>query len=135
VPSQPHNQWVAGALSPRVKRLARATDHSPPCSAEIKNSGAIPPLRTQPLGIELNYLRLGTTLCIVGFEVLTGVVRKRTIFWDITPCIPLKVNRRFGGTYRLHIDLPPAFILICCSSYFSILKMELICSSETLVGF
>jgi hypothetical protein len=26
-----------------------------------------------------------------------------TIFWDITPCSPLKVNRRFGGTYRLHI--------------------------------
>jgi hypothetical protein len=21
------------------------------------------------------------------------------IFWDITPCIPLKVNGRFGGTY------------------------------------
>jgi hypothetical protein len=23
---------------------------------------------------------------------------KSTIFWDITPCSPLKVNRRFGGT-------------------------------------
>jgi hypothetical protein len=27
---------------------------------------------------------------------------KSTIFWDITPCSLLKVNRRFGGTYRLH---------------------------------
>jgi hypothetical protein len=35
---------------------------------------------------------------IVGFEVLTAVVMKSYIFWDITPCIPLKVNRRFGGT-------------------------------------
>jgi hypothetical protein len=26
-----------------------------------------------------------------------------TIFWDITPCSPLKVNRRFEGTYRLHL--------------------------------
>jgi hypothetical protein len=26
------------------------------------------------------------------------------IFWDITPCSPLKVNRRFGGTCRLNIQ-------------------------------
>jgi hypothetical protein len=25
------------------------------------------------------------------------------IFWDITSCNPLKVNRRFGGTSRLHL--------------------------------
>jgi cellulose synthase/poly-beta-1,6-N-acetylglucosamine synthase-like glycosyltransferase len=29
---------------------------------------------------------------------------KSTNFWDITPCSPLKVNRRFGGTYRLHLQ-------------------------------
>jgi hypothetical protein len=29
---------------------------------------------------------------------------KSTIFWDITPCSPLKVNRCFGGTYRLHLQ-------------------------------
>jgi hypothetical protein len=28
---------------------------------------------------------------------------KRTVFWAITPCSPLKVNRRFGGTYRLQL--------------------------------
>jgi hypothetical protein len=69
----------------------------------------------------------------VGFEVLTAVVMKSTIFWDTTPCSPLNVNRRFGGTYRLHLQgrkissarnqresrwqaellsLPPAFLLI-----------------------
>jgi hypothetical protein len=26
------------------------------------------------------------------------------IFWDIKPCSPLKVNRHFGGMYRLHIQ-------------------------------
>jgi hypothetical protein len=41
---------------------------------------------------------------IVGFEVLTAVVMKISIFWDITPCSPLKVNRRFGETYRLHLQ-------------------------------
>jgi hypothetical protein len=30
--------------------------------------------------------------------------RKSSIFWDITPCSPLKVNRRFGGTCRLHLQ-------------------------------
>jgi hypothetical protein len=30
---------------------------------------------------------------IAGFQVLTAVVRKTSIVWDITPCSPLKVNR------------------------------------------
>jgi hypothetical protein len=38
-----------------------------------------------------------------GFEVLTAVVIKSFIFWDITPCSPLKVSRLFGRTYRLHL--------------------------------
>jgi hypothetical protein len=29
---------------------------------------------------------------------------KSSIFWDITKCSPLKVNRRIGGTYRLHLQ-------------------------------
>jgi hypothetical protein len=29
---------------------------------------------------------------------------KTAILWDITPCSPLSVNRRFGGTYRLHLQ-------------------------------
>jgi hypothetical protein len=40
----------------------------------------------------------------VGFEVLTDVVLKSTIFWNITPCNTLSVNRRFGGTCRLHLQ-------------------------------
>jgi hypothetical protein len=31
----------------------------------------------------------------VGFKVLPAVLMKSTIFWDMTPCSPLKVNRRF----------------------------------------
>jgi hypothetical protein len=40
----------------------------------------------------------------MGFEVFTPVVMKSTTFRDITPCNPLKVNRRFGGTYLLHLQ-------------------------------
>jgi hypothetical protein len=29
---------------------------------------------------------------------------KSTVFWDITPCSPFNVNRRFGGTYRLQLQ-------------------------------
>jgi hypothetical protein len=43
-------------------------------------------------------------ILLVGFEVLTVVVMKSTIFWDIKLCSLLKVNRRFGGTYRLHLQ-------------------------------
>jgi hypothetical protein len=39
-----------------------------------------------------------------GFEVLTAVVMKSTIFRDITPWSPSKVNRRFKGTCRLHLQ-------------------------------
>jgi hypothetical protein len=40
----------------------------------------------------------------VGFEVLTGVAMKSPTFWGITPCSRLKVNWRFGGTYRRHLQ-------------------------------
>jgi hypothetical protein len=39
-----------------------------------------------------------------GFEVLTAVVMKSSIFWDTTSFCPLKVNGRFGGTYSHHQD-------------------------------
>jgi hypothetical protein len=45
------------------------------------------------------------TLCFyVGVEVLIGVAMKITVFWDITRCSPLKVNQRFRGTYRFHLQ-------------------------------
>jgi hypothetical protein len=34
--TQPHIQWVLGALSPGVKRPGREADHSPSTSAEVK---------------------------------------------------------------------------------------------------
>jgi hypothetical protein len=38
-------------------------------------------------------------------EVLAAVVKKSTVFWDITVCSPLKVNWSFRGTYRLHLQV------------------------------
>jgi hypothetical protein len=42
---------------------------------------------------------------VVGFEVFTAIVMKIFIFWDIAPCSPY-MSRRFGGTYRLHLQGP-----------------------------
>jgi hypothetical protein len=53
--------------------------------------------------IHINVTNL-TTYNHVGFEVLTAVVMKITIFWDIMLCSPLNVNRHFGGTYHLHLQ-------------------------------
>jgi hypothetical protein len=43
-------------------------------------------------------------LSYMGFEVFTAVVMKSVIFWDVTLCGPLKVNRRLGWTYRIHLQ-------------------------------
>jgi hypothetical protein len=37
----------------------------------------------------------------VGFEVLTAVVLRGSVFWNISACSLFRVNRRFEGTYRL----------------------------------
>jgi hypothetical protein len=91
----------------------------------------------------------------IGFEVLTAVVMKSFVSWDITPCIPLKVNRRFEGTFCLHrqgrrksqsrnrreagnkqSSAASRFTLVSCLAYSSIYyKIEVTCSSETSVKF
>jgi hypothetical protein len=40
--------------------------------------------------------------CRLGFVVLKAVVMESSILWDIKPCSPLKVHRRFGGMCHLH---------------------------------
>lgn len=41
----------------------------------------------------------------VGSEVFTAVGMKISIFWGITQWIPLKVNRYFGVTCHLHLQV------------------------------
>jgi hypothetical protein len=70
------------------------------------------------------------------FSWLPKFKLKSTMFRDITPCSPLKVNRHFGGTYYYAEPcLSPAFGLVSCSAYSSTLKMEAICTSDTSVDF
>jgi hypothetical protein len=75
---------------------------------------------------------------------------KRSVFWNITPCSLLKVNRRFGGTCRLHLQgrrisqarnqcEAELCLLLSCLAYSSSLKMcfrnVAKCSSGTSVDF
>jgi hypothetical protein len=41
---------------------------------------------------------------VVGINILTAVVMTNYIFWDIPPCSPLKINRRFGGKSLFHLQ-------------------------------
>jgi hypothetical protein len=40
---------------------------------------------------------------LTRFEVFTAVTMKKAVFWDVAP-FRYGVNRRFGGTYRLHLQ-------------------------------
>jgi hypothetical protein len=44
---------------------------------------------------------------------------KSIIFWDVTPCSLLSCNRRFGGTYRLHLQglLATCLLAVSCWNY------------------
>jgi hypothetical protein len=62
--------------------------------------------------------------------------------WNITPCCPLKVNRRFretsapsSGSKPSKKTAPPLFTLVSCSDSSSNLKIETIYFSETSVEF
>jgi hypothetical protein len=37
-------------------------------------------------------------------QVRTAVVMKTSVSWNLTPCSLLKVNRCFGGIFRLHLQ-------------------------------
>jgi hypothetical protein len=97
---------------------------------------------------------INTFICIniqyyVGFEVLTGVTKKSSLFCDIQPSSLLKVNGSFGGTYRLHFQIRNigqarnqleaskrfCFFMISLLDYSSPPKIEVTCSSETSVEF
>jgi hypothetical protein len=44
------------------------------------------------------------SLFLVLFKVGTAVTMKNTIFWNVKPCSPVEVYRRFGGTCCFHLQ-------------------------------
>jgi hypothetical protein len=82
------------------------------------------------------HTRYSLFFCKVRLNMKTELP-KSSIFWDVIRCSPSKVNRRFGGTYRLHLQtlLATCFHAGFLLRLFFALKIEIICSSETLVTF
>jgi hypothetical protein len=35
---------------------------------------------------------------------MKSFIKRNAVFWDVVPCRSCKFNRRFGGTYRLHLQ-------------------------------
>jgi hypothetical protein len=65
--------------------------------------------------IILSFLIAEYCIIYVWFEVLTAVVIKSLIFWDITPWSPLRVKEHFGGTSsRLKLCLLPGSYWYLC---------------------
>jgi hypothetical protein len=77
------------------------------------------------MALTLELIVVNCVNCI-GFEVLTAVVRKTSVIWDIQPCGLLKFNR--------YLALLPHLLskLASCPAYFSTMKMKAIFSSEML---
>jgi hypothetical protein len=126
------------------------------------NSGTVPSIKPLPLpptsflihAIESELLtassgKLQTKSMHIASEVLTAVIMKCSVFWYIATCSPMKVNRSFEGTYRLHLHCRRIsqarnqreaggklnFLIVPYLAYSSTLKMEATCSSETSTDF
>jgi hypothetical protein len=69
----------------------------------------------------------------VGLNNKLFLPLKSPYFWDIMMCSPLKVKQVLEE--QADSKLAACFILVSCLAYSLTLKMEVTCSSETLVDF
>jgi hypothetical protein len=77
----------------------------------------------------------------IRFDVLITLDINIMVFWSMKPCNPLKINRRFGGAFHLHLQgwrisqAGSVQMPVPCLAYSLNLEMGAICSSETSVVF
>jgi hypothetical protein len=64
--------------------------------------------------MELNFMFTRVFYCYLAMQriVLNGFV-----FWDITLCNLLKINRHFGGAWYLHLQLGTCLMLVSYQAY------------------
>jgi hypothetical protein len=70
------------------------------------DSGQQPPKHLMAI-FYIVILNLLSLIALLGLEVLTPVVVKSTISWDIAPCSPLKVNHHLLSPWHLGPLIPP----------------------------
>jgi hypothetical protein len=70
---------------------------------KLKECGEINKTKTKILPHLFQYIYSSNLKKTVEFGVLTAVVMKNSIFWDIASCSPLKVDLYSRETHRLHL--------------------------------
>jgi hypothetical protein len=88
------------------------------------------------------------TLKAAGFEILTVVSMKSTIFWDVTHCAPESLltlgrivlfpyteSNSFSPSFQAKRKEAQLFLLLPCCAYSSVLNMVAVRSSETSMYF
>jgi hypothetical protein len=59
---------------------------------------------TSTLKIEATCISVTSETPLTSTRCKQPKVMKNIIFWDMTSCSPLSFNRRFAGTYLLHLQ-------------------------------
>jgi hypothetical protein len=124
--------WIA-----RVQFLTVARGFSPFCNVQTNSgahTGSYPVCAhsqhsknfTSPsvCGVISQKVEIFSTCSTVRLEVLKAVTMKSTVFWDVTHCSLVEV---FQQIYTR--------CLLPCLACFLTLKLEPVCSSETLMNF
>jgi hypothetical protein len=58
-------------------------------------------LKFEDIGLLYKFKVIGN---YIALEVFTAVCMKTTVFWDVTPCSPVKVHQCFRGTHCVHLQ-------------------------------
>jgi hypothetical protein len=127
-----HDKWHKGLSGPAgvsnvdLTTLSRDAAHAHclqvmPILQRSKETGILPLLESNMdiISETAVTVRSSGLYCVLLSANSSLDRRVLTAFWDITPCSPLKINRRFGGTYRLHysgriISRPNRALLSTC---------------------
>jgi hypothetical protein len=101
-------EWKSSGSGSRKPRLTavgiRCADNATPSICK-KLALTLPTSGGRSVGIvRLPTKATDSFVSYLEFDVLTALIMKSPIFWDITPSSPLKFNRSFGGTYRVHVQ-------------------------------
>jgi hypothetical protein len=100
----------------------------------------------------MNYgqYNVNSTSTTLAFEIISAVDIKTSVFWDITPCCPVKVNdvseehvtfifrveeEAKEETSMKHSASYACFVLCSSFDHSFTLKVEAVCSSETSIDF
>jgi hypothetical protein len=98
-----HDKALQSTVHDGVEENQKSTWHLTVSIRSIQKPGVVSYCSCTGYGLDDRGSVLGRDRDL-GFEVLTPVVTKSHIFWDVAPYSPLKVNWCVGGTCHLHLQ-------------------------------